>query len=182
MEILPDDDEPLKLIGLFTVQFATAEAGLDICNAIIFQHCGGSSVQPEIPRSLERKISFFKRCQAECRLISAQPDFCEVGYRIADEFSSLRDDRHFLIHGIGSSLLKDQSFTQLKIRHAKTGIRFDEKVMSAASVTKLIARCFDLSKETIVYIIFLLRFMPDDKLDKLVSELGVEFFRGFPNG
>jgi hypothetical protein len=58
MEFLPGENvEFLTALGRFTVRFAAAESGLDVCNALIFRFCEGRTVEPKIPRFLERKLA-----------------------------------------------------------------------------------------------------------------------------
>lgn len=181
MELLPGEDaEFLAALGRFTVRFAAAEACLDICNTIIFNYCGGDSVQPEIPRSLERKIAYFNDCQKTCKLASADKGFGDWATDIIREFSSIRSDRHFLIHGMGWQLLKDGKITIAKLEYEKTHLREVEKVMSLTFVIELGDRSWQLENATLKYGVFLLRFIPTDKLDKALRELDVEFLRTFP--
>src|SRR6516162_3945894 len=80
MEFFPRENvEFLTALGRFTVRFAAAETGLDVCNALIFHFCEGRTVEPKIPRFLERKLAFFSTCQNRCtKLATADPRFREL--------------------------------------------------------------------------------------------------------
>lgn len=182
-ESTSDETEPFTLIGLFTVSFAAAEAGLDICNAAIFRHCGGSAVDSKIPRSLKRKVAFFQKCQTECPLLAtADEGFRLWAAKIIAEFEAIRSDRHFIIHGLATEALKGQAISFWKPKYEKLSISGERKIMSVPHIQDVTKRSWKLVETTITFAVFLLRFIPTEQLDKALGELDAEFLTGLPLG
>src|SRR6516162_9401831 len=183
MEFFPRENvEFLTALGRFTVRFAAAETGLDVCNALIFHFCEGRTVEPKIPRFLERKLAFFSTCQNRCtKLATADPRFRELSAEIVREFTDIKNDRHFLIHGMADQILTTERISLSKFRFSKAEIAQEEAMMSLDSIIKLGDRAWKLTKSTLAYNIFLLRFAPEDKLTHMLSDPEIkQFFAGFP--
>jgi hypothetical protein len=183
MKFVPGENvDFLTALGRFVVRFAAAETGLDICNVLIFQFCEGRTVEPEIPRSLERKIMFFTNCQERCKnLATSDAGFRELAKQICREFTDIRNDRHFLVHGMAVQILKNEEISLSKLRLSKVDITEEKKTMPLDSIIELGDRAWELSKSTIAYNIFLLRFVPTDKLDKALTEADINLLAGFPS-
>jgi hypothetical protein len=155
VEFSEEDTEFLTILGRFTALFAIAETGLDFCNVAIFKHCGGDSVEPEIPRSLERKVAFFKDCHKKCPKLQS-PDITSSAAYVAEEFTKIRIDRHFLIHGIGTKALKDRTMSFMKLAYQKTHLRPEENELSLDLIIELDDRSMKLSRELLAYSLFFL--------------------------
>jgi hypothetical protein len=117
---------------------------------LIFHFCEGRTVEPKIPRFLERKLA-------------------------------IKNDRHFLIHGMADQILTTERISLSKFRFSKAEIAQEEAMMSLDSIIKLGDRAWKLTKSTLAYNIFLLRFAPEDKLTQMLSDPEIkQFFAGFP--
>jgi hypothetical protein len=177
---IDENTEPFALVGLFVASFSAAETGLDLCNTVLFQYCGAKQFQPTIPSRLGEKIGFLRKCQTKCAKIANEAEWPALATAIANEFSALRDDRHFIIHGLGVSAFQNEGEMRVKLRHMRDTIALDRKAIPATKVVELIRRCFKLSQDTIVYFLFLVRFIPPDQVDKALSEIGGDLFGGLP--
>jgi hypothetical protein len=152
-DFLPGENiEFLTALGRFTVRFAAAESGLDACNALIFHFCEGRTVEPKIPRFLERKLAFFSTCQERCtKLATADPEFRELSAKIIREFNDIKNDRHFLIHGMADQIRTTERISLSKFRFSKAEIAHKEAMMSLASIITLGDRAWELTKSTLAY-------------------------------
>jgi hypothetical protein len=185
MEFLPEENvQLLTALGRFTARFAAAETGLDVCNALIFYFCEGRTVEPQLPRFLERKLAFFNTCQERCtKLATADPGFRDWAAEIFREFTAIKNDRHFLIHGIADELLTNEDISLSKFRFSKAEIvREETTMMSLDSIVDLGDRAWQLSRRTLAYSLFLLRFAPEDALVDMLSDPETkQLFAGFPS-
>jgi hypothetical protein len=102
-------------------------------------------------------------------LSGADEGFRAWGEQIVQEFTALREDRNFLIHGIGIEVLKGRH-SILKIRSEKARLGSEERVMSSDFMVQLGDRSWDLAKTALKYAIFLLRFVPPEQLRTLDAE------------
>jgi hypothetical protein len=185
MEFLPGENvQLLTALGRFTGRFAAAETGLDVCNALISCFCEGQTVQPQFPRFLERKLAFFNTCQERCwKLATTDAAFRDWAAEIHREFTAISNDRHFLIHGMADELLTNEDVSFSKFRFSKAARASEERtMMSLDSIVDLGDRAWQLSKRTLAYSLFLLRFAPEDGLLEMLSDPETkELFAGFPS-
>lgn len=100
-----------ELIGWVTVSWALLEMSLDLTNETIMLDGGGSIIQKELPASLNRKVSFFRKA---CQTIPALAEFREEAERIADVILDLKEKRHDLIHGFAAMCSDDILSHQLQ--------------------------------------------------------------------
>ncbi len=99
MSALETDNGPsdrfLQAVGGLTLSWGTIETTLDFCHAIITHHFDGQEIEPEIQRSLERKLKFIKRGLSHPGLKSVQ----KRGVKLVDALLVERLDRHRIVHG-----------------------------------------------------------------------------------
>jgi hypothetical protein len=90
-----------RAIGYLTMGWATLEICLDFAIAIAFQRCGGNALEPEIPRSFSRKVTFLRKSFQQ---LESLREFETQGIALLDRASELSDTRHTVVHGAISAV------------------------------------------------------------------------------
>lgn len=101
-------------IGYLVITWGLAEQCLDKAIETMFYRYGGVSLEkdPQLPRSLKRKLSFCRKCFA----LESLSKFRAEGLEILERFDSLSKQRHDVIHSaITSHTPKDGLFNFRKI-------------------------------------------------------------------
>src|SRR5262245_30106645 len=85
-------------VGKLTVAWAQVEIPLDFITGVFFMFAGGTKrFAKRLPRPMDQKISFCRRCLAELPQLAP---FREGLTQILDRVEELSDHRHRIIHGI----------------------------------------------------------------------------------
>ena len=84
-------------MGFITTQWALIEFIIDTCVAIIYNEYDGNNKtsNKQIPRSLIKKIPFFRKCLRE---IPELKPFLNDGLQLIDRINILSKQRHDIIH------------------------------------------------------------------------------------
>lgn len=146
------------LLGMFTATWAKSEYALEGCNLMIFQHYGGSTLENELPRALDKKIKFLRRSHQK---LPALTPFDSVGVALADRFAAMRDDRHDLIHGIMSGELGTE---ETKLFRSLPGARHPtkrERTFGYSEIERTIDRTVALANDTIDHLHLLIDLLPE---------------------
>jgi hypothetical protein len=131
-------DRFLQAVGGLTLSWGMIETWLDLSNAILSHDFDGRSIEPEIQRSLERKLKFIKRALAHPSLVLIR----ERGVRLMDALLVERFQRHRIVHGaLGSKGTPDEvEFLQIEYTshfHKTSTIRVttEEAIAAAQSAS-----------------------------------------------
>jgi hypothetical protein len=82
---------------------------------------------------------------------------------------------------MADQILTTERISLSKFLFSKAEIAHEKAMMSLDSIITLGDRAWELTKSTLAYNIFLLRFAPEDKLAQLLSDPEMkQFFAGFP--
>lgn len=94
-----EDENFFGAIGRLTISWAHLEFGLDCIVEIIHHGFGGKMIEPEIPRALQRKITYLRA--AFKNLPFELPQDALQGYlNLFDQIQTAAQTRHDIIHGI----------------------------------------------------------------------------------
>ena len=114
------DDEYHALcsaVGFVVVNWAITEQMLDGWVSIIFHDHGGKNIEPEIPRSLSKKVQFLKTCFKKLPTLAPLQD---DALKILQNVKALSDRRHDLVHGaITSVTSQNGTFEFAKLDYEK---------------------------------------------------------------
>lgn len=117
MEDPPVTSEPsdrfLAAVGALTLNWAIIETGLDFCCAIVFHEFDGRNIEPEIPRSLGRKIAFLKKGMAHPRLTSIRA----YGLDLLQTIKDRKNERHQIVHGALTGNAKEDAVQMMRTRY-----------------------------------------------------------------
>lgn len=92
---------------------------MDVANLFIF-HQGGTTIEPELPRSLERKLAFFRK--AHEHLDKFKPDASHA-MSLYQSMYDLRTFRHDMIHGMHLNYyLQDEDEPTLRWRYVSDNL------------------------------------------------------------
>ena len=91
------DEGLFAAIGRLTISWAHLEFSLDCIVEIIHWGFGGKDIEPEIPRALQRKISYLR---AAFKQIPLPPDAAQGYQNLFDQIEAAAQTRHDVIHGI----------------------------------------------------------------------------------
>jgi hypothetical protein len=130
-------------VGQLVVGWAFVETMLDMCIAVVYQSIDCTHIEPEIPRSTERKVEFLKKMiKTHRKLTRFQNDLS-----LLSTAKSLANMRHTVVHGVISEY-DDRTGTVLFVmldakpkRHEEVRRKLSFKTMLAAG-----GRCLDLRK------------------------------------
>jgi len=147
-----DDDELdslFKAVGFVVVQWGQAEQSLDLAIAILYQNLGGKQCSKRLPRMLEPKLEFLRKCLSQ---IPALARFQGEGEALVANFRKLSEKRHDIIHGAIASVSATNGafmFAKLDIKddiHVLREFRFD-----AADFPALTRGLIDLGAQTTAF-------------------------------
>jgi hypothetical protein len=92
----PEDEAFFAALGRLTISWAHIESGLDAAITVIHERLGGDSIEPELPRMLQRKLKYLRRA---CAKIPQLADYQVSFPMFADRVQAASETRHDLIHG-----------------------------------------------------------------------------------
>ncbi len=117
MSALESDNCPsdrfLQAVGALTLSWGTIETWLDFSHAILTHDFDGRSIEPEIQRSLERKLRFIKRALVHPNLQSVR----ERGTLLMDALLLERTERHRIVHGALGTKSTPDNVELLQVRY-----------------------------------------------------------------
>lgn len=104
-----------ECIGFVVVHWSLTERQLDNWVNVCFNNCGGKKFQNGhgIPKALNRKITFLKRCLRRLSILEA---FRDEGIDLLNRISESSEKRHNLIHGAISELRPDPTTGAFRFR------------------------------------------------------------------
>jgi hypothetical protein len=92
----PADEAFFAAVGHLTIAWAHVESGLDFAILIIYGRLGGDKIEPEMPRALQRKITYLRKAVNRMdQLAPFRPTFPSLADRIAEA----SEQRHDIVHG-----------------------------------------------------------------------------------
>jgi hypothetical protein len=140
-----DLDTLAKAVGLVVLQWSQTEQSLELLVAVLWQSLGGKSFAKRIPKMLETKLEFVRKCAAGTPALAAHRQRIEG---LANSFESLSATRHDLIHGAPASIAAVDGafvFARLEIRD---GFHHHHEVrIEAEQYPQLTGRLVQLGKE-----------------------------------
>lgn len=106
----------LTELGALTLNWAAIEGALDFSVSTIFRHLRNDKMEAEIPRALEKKITFIRQALRHEQLAKIEKPSREL----MTELMVAKEQRHALVHG--AVLRADEtSITTLRVKYNKTG-------------------------------------------------------------
>lgn len=154
-----DLDTMAKAVGLVVLQWGQAEQSLEMLVALLWQALGGEIHAKRIPKMLETKLAFVRKCAALLPKLASHRERIE---ELANSFEALSVTRHDLIHGAPASIAPVDGafvFSRLEIRdgyHYHREIRINKEqypllvrrlVNIGREALELVASVFELVKE-----------------------------------
>jgi hypothetical protein len=118
---------------------------------LIHHYFGGKTIAPELPRSLDRKLDYLRKCHAGIPAVAAIPQ----GLAIINGFSRLREDRHTLTHGIPFTNKMENiasSVAVLRLRYSPQEHHHEEKHYDLEFLMQMFNDTSQLSRDTAVYV------------------------------
>lgn len=168
VELLPGENaEYLLALGRFTQRFAVAETSLDVANTVIFNWAEGArEINPEVPNALTQKTTFFRKAHEKLLCLENLRERSEA---ISEQFISLKEPRHFLIHGIADA---DAEYTITKLRLKKSMLDEQKTKIPIARVVALGDEAWLLAEATMAHSMLLVRaLLSDDQIDEAFGGL-----------
>ena len=147
LKTIPDDlFPPLSLsVGQLILSWSFIEVSLDQWVAIIYQGGGGQKIEREIPRAINRKIKFLRRC---FKSIAALEPFAEEATNLLGSAKELSGIRHIIVHGYPSTYDPDtQTVTFVKLDAGRDIHRVNETPLTFAQLLDAGGKCLDLSTD-----------------------------------
>ena len=140
---LEDAEKFLSSIGLVTIIWAKTESVLDLIVSVIYSPGGGDKLEAELPRALDRKLTFLRKCYTRLDALKAVQ---ASGIEIVERFHAIKQRRHDLIHGAVSRATADSiEVTILKKDKGKPeGIRMDRETITHDNLIDLLEAITDL--------------------------------------
>jgi hypothetical protein len=91
------DEEFFGAIGRLTISWGHLELGLDCMVEILYRGFGGNTIYPEMPRQLQRKITFLRK---SFRKLPIGEEAIQGYLKFLDQVETAAQTRHDIIHGI----------------------------------------------------------------------------------
>lgn len=129
--LLSDTDRHAFQVGHLVRTWAFAEGALDLSCVVVFHHLSGSERPDELPRALNRKLSFLRTC-----LLTMSDDIplSRHGVDVVDCTAEASDFRHLCVHGLP---LDDASDFVVQIfKRLPTDLLAVEKRVTTADIAK----------------------------------------------
>jgi len=129
-------DEYYTALGKMTVAWNSVEIPLEFITGVLFVHCDGTRFEKRLPRPLERKIDFCRKC------VDSTPDlraFRDGIFQILDRTEQLSDARHHMIHGLVDNFtpVPDGMIIIRKLVHGQTEQSLSERRTSLGDIARL---------------------------------------------
>jgi hypothetical protein len=129
-ELLNEPQVRFATIGALTVLWAEIEIGLDMTIGILILDQNVSD--SELPRSLQRKIKFFKKNFARAPAVA---NLNERASKIVEELDRLRVIRHDAVHGVALELLSPTVRKVLRLDYDGKDLKLEYKTYGLADLT-----------------------------------------------
>jgi len=130
-------DEFYLEIGKLAVAWAQVEIPLEFITGVFFEFAGGTKrFAKRLPRALDQKIDFCRRCLAELPQLAP---FGEGITLILDRIEELSDHRHRIIHGIADNFTPVPAGVTIirKLEYGNQEHRFTEHRTSLREIREL---------------------------------------------
>jgi hypothetical protein len=129
-------DEYYTALGKMTVAWNSVEIPLEFITGVLFVHFDGRRFAKRLPRTLDRKIEFCRKCVGSAPALEA---FRDGMFQILDRTEELSDARHHLIHGLVDNLtpVPEGVIIIRKLIHEQAEHRFSERRTSLADIAQL---------------------------------------------
>lgn len=166
--------DPLaNAIGRLAMAWAGLELMLDAQVAVIYQLAGGRHLERELPKALNRRINFLRRCY---RQIAALSGFSAKAAPLLDETDRLSETRHTVIHGApahcdpsGPSFI----FVRMEVNKDKTMHKGNELSLTLGQIVDCGRKSQGLADDFYSLANRLMdAFMTDDQREKVFGTLG----------
>lgn len=132
----------LTLFGAIVIAWAKLEGHLDLCNEVAFNN-GGKVIERQVPKPLDRKLSFFRKCHK--KLAAFQP-LLETSEKIADEAHRLKGRRHDIIHGFAEGVPIGRLIELTRHNYSEDGLEKIEITVSGDDLIDLLNKTLALAK------------------------------------
>lgn len=147
------DNDPITsrfvLIGLITVTWAKLEGSIDLCNHLAFEQ-GGNQVEKHLPQSMNRKLTFMRRCHKELTALNVVEVHANT---LIESVRSLALRRNELIHGVAITFPTGDLLHLFKLSHGEGGLSAVTASLSNDDLRNLfleILRVFNLAEDHVV--------------------------------
>jgi hypothetical protein len=157
----------LSALGAVTLNWAAIEAALDFATAIIFHEYRHDKMEREIPRALERKISFLRDGvkHADLAKIHARAE------KLLCDLLAEKDGRHTLVHGAILGAPDRDSVEVLRIKYTKTKHRSSVQTITSPEIEACAERALALSDRATAFSVRLYNITrPKDAFDYPLGE------------
>ena len=150
LKTIPDNlFPPLSMaVGQLILSWSFVEVSLDQWVAVVYQGVGGKQIEREIPRGLDRKIKFLRRC---FKRIPALEPFAEEATDILSRAKKLSSIRHTIVHGFVSKYdphTQTMTFVKLDARKDRDIHRVNETPLTFAQLLDAGGECLNLSTDS----------------------------------
>lgn len=172
---LPADftNNAARAVGQLVVGWAFVESMLDMCIAVVYQTLDCKHIEPEIPRSTERKVEFLKKAiKTHRKLTRFQNDLS-----LLSSAKALANMRHTVVHGYISEY-DDRTGTILfvmldakpKMHHAvRRKLSFRTMLAAGGRCHALASALHDLAERLVKALV------PKNKAKNFIRPFGGEF-------
>ena len=143
-----------RALGLFTAQWAYAEAAVDMCNLVVLEAYGGRAIGEHLPHSLEERIELFRKAH---RTLPALAEFARGGLPLIGRFSALRYDRHSLITGLQLGFLSQLPADVQRTRCIPDSLFTEAKRFTEAEIDAKAAEAAEIAAGLLAHAILLAR-------------------------
>lgn len=148
------DGSYYRALGLFSAQWAAAEAAVDLCNTIVIDAYGGAAIDEHLPHGLEERIEFFRRAH---RTLPALQDFARGGLPLIGRLAALRYDRHSLVSFLQLGFLAQMPQDVQRTRCIPDSLFTEAKRFSEAEVEAKAAEAAEIATGLLAHAVALTR-------------------------
>jgi hypothetical protein len=142
------DEEFFGAIGRLTISWGHLELGLDGMVEILYHACEGNRFEAEVPRSLQRKITFLRKILKTFPIGEALPRYL----KLLDRIQAAAQYRHDIIHGIVVEHAERRGeATVVRITRGNTGIKHRRVRVTTLGVLKAAREAQKLSGHTLTW-------------------------------
>jgi hypothetical protein len=132
-----------ELVGMVTLSWALMEMAWDLANELIMEHAGGHTIEPHLPASLTRKLSFTKKAHARLDVLAPHTP---VATKLIEGVAALKEKRHDLIHGFVDEHTPEGFRDVIRLRHEGPVLGYEKRRYSVEDLKTLNIEIVALAK------------------------------------
>lgn len=158
--------EFLAAVGTLTLNWAAVETALDYIVTVVFHRYSRPEAEPEIPRSLDKKLTFLKDAiKADPRLDNMAPQLQALITRV----HNLKERRHEIVHGPSLGPGEGDATTLIRVTYGRTRHTLGERKVTTAGITTIANAVHQLADDLVRFVAMLMG-IPEDDINKALSE------------